>query len=268
MANSSHAAKQDHKAEAAPHKAAVLELKKLCFFYGTQQSLFDVNLTFHRGQVTALMGPSGCGKSTLIRSINRIYELYPNQRAAGEVLFHGANVLEPGIDVNDLRLKIGMVFQKPTPFPMTIFENVAFGLKRHYKMTPAEIEERVEWALTKSALWSEVKDKLHKAGTALSGGQQQRLCIARTVALKPEVLLLDEPTSALDPLSTVKIEELVRELRQDFTIILVSHNVNQARRISDETVFMEAGRVVEVRKTSELFGSPKDQRTKIFIESF
>ena len=245
-----------------------LQVRNLDFYYGGTQSLHNINLDFNRSYVTALMGPSGSGKSTLIRTFNRIYELYPEQRAEGEILLDGVNLLDKRIDVNQLRLKVGMVFQKPTPFPMSIFENVAFALRRHLKLSKAELEERVQWALETSALWDEVKDKLKDYGTALSGGQQQRLCIARTIAVKPEVVLLDEPTSALDPVSTAKIEDLIMQLTEEFTVILVSHNLNQTRRTAKEIVFMVDGEVVEKAETQEFFEASKDERTKAFISSF
>ncbi|MEO1200504.1 MAG: phosphate ABC transporter ATP-binding protein PstB [Pseudomonadota bacterium] len=245
-----------------------IQVRDLNFFYGKSHALHDINAQFARRKVKAMMGPSGSGKSTLLRIFNRMYALYPEQKVKGEVLIDGTNILARRVDANDLRRRVGMVFQRPTPFPMSIYDNVAFGPRRHLKLDRAALEERVEWALRKAALWDEVKDKLKQPGTALSGGQQQRLCIARTVALKPEVLLLDEPTSALDPVSTQKVEELVCELKSDFTIVLVSHNVNQARRVADETVFMEAGRIIEEGLTAELFENPKDHRTKNFMQSF
>ncbi len=251
---------------ATPHPA--LKVDGLDFHYGKSQALHDINLDFHRRKVKALMGPSGSGKSTLLRVFNKMYALYAEQRVTGKVLLDGEDVLSHRYDVNKLRLRMGMVFQKPTPFPMSIFDNVAFGPRRHLRMSKADLAERVEWALRKAALWDEVKDKLKEPGTALSGGQQQRLCIARTAALKPEVMLLDEPTSALDPVSTQKVEELIRELRDDFTIVLVSHNVNQSRRVADETVFMQDGRVVEEGPTEDLFSNPKDDRTRHFMQSF
>jgi len=245
-----------------------IEVKGLNFFYGKHHALHDINTDFRRNHVKALMGPSGSGKSTLLRIFNRIFELYPEQKAEGEVLLDGRNILDKRINVNDLRLRVGMVFQKPTPFPMSIYDNIAFGPRRHEKLSKTEMDERVEWALKKAALWKEVKDNLKKQGTALSGGQQQRLCIARTIALNPEVVLFDEPTSALDPISTGVVEELITELKSDFTVILVSHNVNQAKRVADETVFMEDGRIVEEGKTKDLFENPKDERTRHFMSSF
>jgi phosphate transport system ATP-binding protein len=215
--------------------------------------------------VTAFIGPSGCGKSTLLRVLNRMYDLYPNQRAEGEVIFDGENVLAPAQDVNLLRSRIGMVFQKPTPFPMSIFENVAFGIRLYEKLSKAELSYRVEHALRRAALWEEVKDKLNVNGLSLSGGQQQRLCIARTVAVKPEVILLDEPCSALDPISTARIEELIDELKADYTIVMVTHNMQQAARVSDFTAFMYLGSLVESGSTHKLFTSPGDRRTQDYI---
>ena len=246
----------------------VIEVKNLDFYYGDFHALHNINMKFRRNHVKALMGPSGSGKSTLLRIFNRIFELYPEQKATGEVLLDDRNLLDKRINVNDLRLRIGMVFQKPTPFPMSIYDNIAFGPRRHEKLKKADMDNRVEWALKKAALWKEVKDKLGQPGTALSGGQQQRLCIARTIALNPEVVLFDEPTSALDPISTGVVEELIKELKSDFTVILVSHNVNQAKRVADETVYMEDGAVVEEGKTKDLFDNPKDERTAHFMSSF
>jgi len=257
----------DPTVEPAAHDV-VISVRGLNFYYGKSEALHDIHAEFRRREVKALMGPSGSGKSTLIRVFNRMYALYPEQKVTGEVIIDGLNVISRKVDANDLRRRVGMVFQKPTPFPMSIFDNVAFGVRRHLNLSRGDLSERVEWALGKAALWDEVKDKLKQPGTALSGGQQQRLCIARTVALKPEVLLLDEPTSALDPVSTQKVEELVRELKTDFTIVLVSHNLNQARRVADETVYMEDGRIVEEGPTAQLFANPKDPRTQNFMQSF
>jgi phosphate transport system ATP-binding protein len=242
------------------------EVKHLDFYYGQQQVLFDIQAVFRERDVTALIGPSGSGKSTLLRALNRIYELYPQQRAQGEILLNGTNILDASLDVNMLRKRIGMVFQKPTPFPMSIFDNVAFALRLHYKISKADLHERVEKALQQAALWDEVKDKLHDAGTHLSGGQQQRLCIARTIAIQPQVILLDEPTSALDPISTGKIEELIHKLKQKFTIVMVTHNLKQAERIATDTIFMREGHIVESGPTRQLFKAPKDERTKHYIE--
>jgi len=247
---------------------AAIDVRKLNFFYGPARSLHDIDIRFQDKRITALLGPSGSGKSTLIRTFNRIFELYPEQRATGEILVEGRNILASEVDLNDLRLRVGMVFQKPTPFPMSIFENVAFALRRHYALGRAELRDRVRWALEKAALWSEVEGKLDRPGTSLSGGQQQRLCIARTIAVQPEVLLLDEPTSSLDPVSTGKIEDLLVELKDEFSIVLVSHNLNQARRVADRTVFMEAGRIVEEAETQAFFENPQDARTFAFIRSF
>jgi phosphate transport system ATP-binding protein len=242
------------------------EVKHLDFYYGQQQVLFDIQAVFRERDVTALIGPSGSGKSTLLRALNRIYELYPQQRAQGEILLNGTNILDASLDVNMLRKRIGMVFQKPTPFPMSIFDNVAFALRLHYKISKADLHERVEKALQQAALWDEVKDKLHDAGTHLSGGQQQRLCIARTIAIQPQVILLDEPTSALDPISTGRIEELIHKLKQKFTIVMVTHNLKQAERIATDTIFMREGHIVESGPTRQLFKAPKDERTKHYIE--
>ena len=219
--------------------------RNLNFYYGDFRSLKDISLDFYDRQVTALIGPSGCGKSTLLRTFNRIYSLYPEQRADGEILLDGQNVLSPSVDVNELRARVGMVFQKPTPFPMSIYDNIAFGIRLYEKLPKSELDGRVEEALRKAALWDEAKDKLRQSGMSLSGGQQQRLCIARTIAQKPEVILLDEPTSALDPISTGKIEELIEQLRSEFTIVIVTHNMQQAARISQFTAFMYLGELVE-----------------------
>jgi phosphate transport system ATP-binding protein len=216
-------------------------------------------------RVTAFIGPSGCGKSTLLRTFNRMYELYPNQRATGEILMDGENVLDPRQDLNMLRARVGMVFQKPTPFPMSIFDNIAFGIKLYESLSRRELEERVEWALRKAALWDEVKDKLNQSGTSLSGGQQQRLCIARAIAVKPEVLLLDEPASALDPISTARIEELIHELKEDYTIAIVTHNMQQAARVSDYTAYIYLGELIEFGKTDEVFIKPKRKETEDYI---
>lgn len=244
----------------------VLEVKSLNFYYAKQQVLRDINLRFKADQVTAIIGPSGSGKSTLLRTLNRIYELYPRQRAEGEVLFNGENILQPHTNLTALRCTIGMVFQKPTPFPMSIFENIAFPIRTHEKISKSALHGRVELALKQAALWSEVKDKLHQAGTHLSGGQQQRLCIARTLAIRPQVLLLDEPTSALDPIAVAKLEELITQLKSTYTIILVTHNLKQALRVSDETVFMKDGRVVECAPTQQLFHEPQLEETRLYVE--
>ncbi|MGC9215719.1 phosphate ABC transporter ATP-binding protein PstB [Acidithiobacillus sp.] len=247
-----------------PQKTKI-SVRHLDFFYGSNKALIDINLEIPENQVTAFIGPSGCGKSTLLRVFNRMYSLYPGQRATGEVLLDGENVLAPGMDVNMLRAKIGMVFQKPTPFPMSIYDNIAFGIKLYEKLRKVEMDERVEQALRHAALWEEVKDKLKTSGLGLSGGQQQRLCIARAVAVKPEVILLDEPTSALDPIATLKIEELVSELRNQFTILIVTHNMQQAARVSDYTAFMYMGEMVEFDSTHQLFTNPGKKQTEDYI---
>ena len=242
-----------------------IEVRNLNFFYGAFQGLKNINLDIEQGKVTAFIGPSGCGKSTLLRTLNRMYDLYPGQRAEGEINFYGQNIFEPGQDLNLLRSRIGMVFQKPTPFPMSIYENIAFGVRLYEKLSPSEMDERVEWALNKAALWNESKDKLNQSGLSLSGGQQQRLCIARGVAVKPSVMLLDEPTSALDPISTGKIEELINELKHEYTIAIVTHNMQQAARVSDYTAYMYLGSLVEFGKTDEIFIKPKRKETEDYI---
>ena len=242
-----------------------LEVRNLNFYYGSFQGLKDINLDIEQGKVTAFIGPSGCGKSTLLRTLNRMYDLYPGQRAEGTINFYGQNILEPGQDLNLLRSRIGMVFQKPTPFPMSIYENIAFGARLYEKLSRSEMDERVEWALNKAALWNEAKDKLNQSGLSLSGGQQQRLCIARAVAVKPSVILLDEPTSALDPISTGKIEELINELKTEYTIAIVTHNMQQAARVSDYTAYMYLGVLVEYGKTDEIFIKPKCKETEDYI---
>lgn len=239
--------------------------RDLNFHYGTERALKDVNLTIQEKMVTAFIGPSGCGKSTLLRTFNRMYELYPNQKATGEVLLDGENILDKKQDLNMLRAKIGMVFQKPTPFPMSIYDNIAFGVKLYERLSRYDMDERVEWALSKAALWTEAKDKLKKNGTSLSGGQQQRLCIARAIAVKPQVLLLDEPTSALDPISTAHIEKLINELKTDFTIVIVTHNMQQAARVSDFTAYMYLGNLIEFGDTSTIFTNPKHKETEDYI---
>ena len=239
--------------------------RKLNFFYGTNRALKDVSVTLYAKRVTAFIGPSGCGKSTLLRILNRVYDLYPNQRAEGEVLLDGTNILAPGQDINLLRARVGMVFEKPTPFPMSIYENIAFGVRLYERLNKQDLDIRVEQALRRSALWEEVKDKLAANGLSLLGGQQQRLCIARTVAVKPEVILFDEPCSALDPISTAKIEELIDELKDDYTIAIVTHNMQQAARCSDYTAFMYLGELVEFDTTSKMFTSPSDRRTQDYI---
>jgi phosphate transport system ATP-binding protein len=240
-------------------------IRNLNFYYGDNKALKSVNVPLFDRKVTAFIGPSGCGKSTLLRILNRIYSLYPHQRAEGDVLLDGSNILDPGQDLNLLRARVGMVFQKPTPFPMSIYENIAFGVRLFENLSRAGIDERVQSALRRAAIWDEVKDKLHANGLSLSGGQQQRLCIARTVALKPEVILLDEPCSALDPISTAKIEELIDELKDDYTIAIVTHNMQQAARVSDYTAFMYLGELVEFDTTSKMFTTPGDRRTQDYI---
>jgi phosphate transport system ATP-binding protein len=244
---------------------AKIAVRNLNFFYGSNRALKDVNVPLYAKRVTAFIGPSGCGKSTLLRILNRVYDLYPNQRAEGEVMLDGRNILEPGQDLNLLRARVGMVFQKPTPFPMSIYENIAFGVRLYERLPRADLDGRVEQALRRAALWDEVKDKLAANGLSLSGGQQQRLCIARTVAVQPEVILLDEPCSALDPISTAKIEELIDELKDDYTIAIVTHNMQQAARCSDYTAFMYLGELVEFDTTSKMFTTPTDRRTQDYI---
>ncbi|NCW78928.1 MAG: phosphate ABC transporter ATP-binding protein PstB [Oxalobacteraceae bacterium] len=242
-----------------------IEVEGLNFFYGAFQGLKQIKLDVFDKKVTAFIGPSGCGKSTLLRTLNRMYDLYPGQRAEGSIIYKGKNILDHDVDVNVLRAKIGMVFQKPTPFPMSIYENIAFGVRLYENLSKGEMDERVEWALNKAALWNEVKDKLNKSGLSLSGGQQQRLCIARGVAVKPDVLLLDEPTSALDPISTVKIEELISELKEDYTIAIVTHNMQQAARCSDFTAYMYLGELVEFGETDKIFLNPVKKETQDYI---
>ena len=251
-----------HSAKITKPKLIVRDLN---FHYGTERALKDVNLTIQEKMVTAFIGPSGCGKSTLLRTFNRMYELYPNQKATGEVLLDGENILDKKQDLNMLRAKVGMVFQKPTPFPMSIYDNIAFGVKLYERLSRYDMDERVEWALSKAALWTEAKDKLKKNGTSLSGGQQQRLCIARAIAVKPQVLLLDEPTSALDPISTAHIEKLINELKTDFTIVIVTHNMQQAARVSDFTAYMYLGNLIEFGDTSTIFTNPKHKETEDYI---
>ena len=252
-------------AHAAESTRNALEVRNLNFFYGKFQGLRNVSMNIAERKVTAFIGPSGCGKSTLLRTLNRMYSLYPGQRAEGQISFYGQNILDDKQDLNLLRARIGMVFQKPTPFPMTIYDNIAFGVKLYEKLSKSEMDDRVQWALSKAALWTEVKDKLGQNGMSLSGGQQQRLCIARSVAVKPSVLLLDEPTSALDPISTGKIEELVDELKNEYTIAIVTHNMQQAARISDYTAYMYLGELIEFGATEELFFKPKRKETEDYI---
>jgi phosphate transport system ATP-binding protein len=242
-----------------------VDIRDLSFFYGSNKALKNVTLPLYDRRVTAFIGPSGCGKSTLLRVLNRIYELYPNQRAEGEVVLDGENILSARLDTNLLRSRVGMVFQKPTPFPMTIYDNVAFGIKLYERMPRSELDGRIESALQRAALWGEVKDKLKESGLSLSGGQQQRLCIARTVATRPEVILLDEPCSALDPISTAKIEELIDELSTDYTIVIVTHNMQQASRTSDHTAFMYLGELIEFGPTEKIFTAPDKKQTEQYI---
>ena len=242
-----------------------ISIKKLDFYYGNSRALKQVTLPLYQNMVTAFIGPSGCGKSTLLRVLNRMYDLYPNQHAEGDVLFEGENILVPGLDLNLLRARIGMVFQKPTPFPMTIYENISFGIKLYESLPKSEMDGRVEDSLRRAAIWDEVKDKLGQSGLSLSGGQQQRLCIARTVAIRPDVILFDEPCSALDPISTAKIEELIDELKSEYTIVIVTHNMQQAARVSEKTAFMYLGELIEFDDTSKMFTSPGDKRTQDYI---
>ncbi len=248
-------------------QSSLLSVEHLSFTYrrATVPSLIDVSLDVRAGEVVLIAGPSGCGKSTLLRVLNRMYSLYPGQRAEGEVLMDGRNLIAPDTDMNQLRSRVGMVFQKPTPFPMTIYENIAFGVKLHEKLRKSEMDERVEWSLTRAALWNEAKDRLNSSAMGLSGGQQQRLCIARTIAVRPEVILLDEPTSALDPISTLKVEELIDELKRDFTIAIVTHNMQQAARCADQVGFFYLGELVEVGPAAQLFTAPRQKRTQEYI---
>ena len=253
-----------------PRSAEVLgetriAMRGVDFFYSANHALKHIDLDLPDRQVTGMIGPSGCGKSTLLRVLNRMYDLYPGQRAEGQVMMDGVNILDPGIDLNQLRSRIGMVFQKPTPFPMTIYENIAFGVKLHERLSKSAMDERVEWSLTRAALWEEAKDRLTASAMGLSGGQQQRLCIARTIAVRPEVILLDEPTSALDPISTLKIEELIDELKRDFTIAIVTHNMQQAARCADQVAFFYLGELVEVGSATQMFTAPRQRRTQEYI---
>jgi phosphate transport system ATP-binding protein len=248
-----------------PPETIKMQTRDLDFFYGKNQALHAVNLPVVFKGVTALIGPSGCGKSTLLRAMNRIYALYPGQRAVGEIMLDGENILDRKVDVATLRSRVGMVFQKPTPFPMSIYDNVAFGVRLYEGLSHKEMDQRVEESLRASALWDEVKDKLKQSGLSLSGGQQQRLCVARGIAVKPEVLLLDEPASALDPLSTAKLEETIVQLKKDYTIVIVTHNLQQATRVSDNTGFMFLGRLIEFAPTRDLFASPQAKRTADYI---
>jgi phosphate transport system ATP-binding protein len=243
----------------------VLEVRNLNFYYGSFHSLKNINLDIQENSITAFIGPSGCGKSTLLRTLNRMYDLYPGQRAEGQIMFNGKNILDPKQDLNLLRARIGMVFQKPTPFPMSIYDNIAFGVRLYEDLSRSEMDDRVEWALQKAAIWNEVKDKLGQSGLSLSGGQQQRLCIARGIAVKPAILLLDEPTSALDPISTGKVEELVTTLKSEYTVVIVTHNMQQAARVSDYTAYMYLGDLVEFGETEQVFFKPKHKETEDYI---
>ena len=243
----------------------VLEIRDLNFYYGSFHSLKNINLDIKENTITAFIGPSGCGKSTLLRTLNRMYDLYPGQRAEGQIMFKGENILNPKQDLNLLRARVGMVFQKPTPFPMSIYDNIAFGVRLYEDLSSSEMDDRVEWALQKAAIWNEVKDKLGQSGLSLSGGQQQRLCIARGIAVKPTILLLDEPTSALDPISTGKVEELVTTLKSDYTVVIVTHNMQQAARVSDFTAYMYLGDLVEFGETEQVFFKPKRKETEDYI---
>ena len=256
----------DHRPEESPAREEVkISTRQLDFFYGNNQALFKNSLDIAANRVTAIIGPSGCGKSTHLRAYNRIFELYRNQRAAGEIMLDGENILDPGVDVLDVRRRVGMIFQKPTPFTLSIFENVAYGLRLHYRMSRAQLTERVEKALVQAALFDEVKDMLHRPGTTISGGQQQRLCIARALAVEPEVILMDEPTSAIDPVGTARIEKLIAELKKDFTIVVVTHNMQQAARISDYTAFFYEGYIIEFGPTEEIFTRPEKKQTEDYI---
>ena len=251
--------------DAAVKDKVKVDIRDLSFYYGATKALKNITMPLNDRQVTAFIGPSGCGKSTLLRVMNRIYELYPKQRAEGEVILDGENILSSSQDINLLRSRVGMVFQKPTPFPMTIRDNIAFGIKLYERMPRSELDGRIENALQRAALWGEVKDKLNESGLSLSGGQQQRLCIARTVATKPEIILLDEPCSALDPISTAKIEELIDELSAEYTIVIVTHNMQQASRTSDHTAFMYLGELIEYGPTEKIFTAPENKRTEQYI---
>ena len=250
---------------AAAGRPPRISIRNLDFYYGSNRALKDVNLDLPDRTVTGMIGPSGCGKSTLLRCLNRMYDLYPGQRATGEILLEGRNIIAGDIDLNELRSRVGMVFQKPTPFPMSIYDNIAFGVRLHERLSKAEMDQRVEWSLTRAALWGEVKDRLSASAVGLSGGQQQRLCIARTIAVRPEVILLDEPTSALDPISTLKIEELIDELKADFTIAIVTHNMQQAGRCADQVAFFYLGELIEVGPAAQIFTAPREKRTREYI---
>jgi phosphate transport system ATP-binding protein len=250
---------------AALNTVSRISVRNLDFYYGANKALKGINLEVPDRQVTGMIGPSGCGKSTLLRVLNRMYSLYPGQRAEGEVLMDGRNMIAADVDLNELRAKVGMVFQKPTPFPMTIHENIAFGVRLHEKLSKSQMDDRVEWALSRAAIWDEVKDRLQTSALGLSGGQQQRLCIARSIAVRPEVMLFDEPTSALDPISTLKIEELIDELKRDFTICIVTHNMQQAARCADQVAFFYLGELVEVAPAAQMFTAPREKRTQEYI---
>lgn len=263
--NMSHEASLPVALQPAQDASVCVSIRKLNFYYGETHALKNVSIDFPDRQTTAMIGPSGCGKSTLLRVLNRMYDLYPGQRAEGEVLMGEENLIDPGIDLNHLRRRVGMVFQKPTPFPKSIYDNILFGVRLHEKLSKSEANDRVEWALTRAALWNEVKDRLHSSAIGLSGGQQQRLCIARSIAVRPNVLLLDEPTSALDPISTLKIEELIDELKQDFCIVIVTHNMQQAGRCADQVAFFYLGELVEVGPSSQIFTAPRERKTQEYI---
>ncbi|RJP77750.1 MAG: phosphate ABC transporter ATP-binding protein PstB [Candidatus Zixiibacteriota bacterium] len=254
----------ERQADAAPG-AVKISVRNLNFFYGKAQALFDNNIDILGNRITAIIGPSGCGKSTHIRTYNRIHELYRDQRANGQIIMGEQNILDPAVDAIELRRRIGMIFQKPSPFPMSIFDNVAYGLRVNYRLKGSELTDRVEMALRKSALWNEVKDKLEEPGMALSGGQQQRLCIARTIAIEPEVLLMDEPASAIDPIATAKIEELMLELKHNYTIVIVTHSMQQAARVSDYTAFFYQGYIIEYGSTKQMFTNPTNKQTEDYI---
>ena len=249
----------------AASSAARLSIRGLDFFYGANRALKSITLDLPERRVTGMIGPSGCGKSTLLRVLNRMYDLYPGQRATGEVMMDGVNIIDDRLDLNALRSRVGMVFQKPTPFPMSIYDNIAFGVRLHERLRRSAMDERVEWSLTRAALWDEVKDRLRTSAAGLSGGQQQRLCIARTIATRPEVILLDEPTSALDPISTAKVEQLIEELKHDFTIAIVTHNMQQAARCADQVAFFYLGELVEVAPAAQMFTAPREKRTQDYI---
>ena len=253
------------RADSGTASGEKISVKGLRFFYGQNEAIHGVTLPFYTNKVTAIIGPSGCGKSTLLRVLNRMYDMYPEQRVEGEVVLDGANILDPKYDRNVLRSKVGMVFQRPTPFPMSIYDNIAFGIRLYDRPSRSELDQRVETALRGAALWDEVKDKLQASGLSLSGGQQQRLCIARTIAVNPDVILFDEPCSALDPISTSKVEELIDMLREKYTIAIVTHNMQQAARVSDRTAFMYLGELVEYDDTVSMFTNPKDSRTQDYI---